>query len=77
MHCSGRLAIEQLGDSENFALAAGAWRADILIELLEDEFEANRLLAYRALQKLAGFEDLQFDYIAPAEQLRGGYCRGP
>ncbi len=62
------LAIEQLGDSENFALAASAWRADILIELLEDEFEANRLLAYRALQKLAGFEDLQFDYIAPAEQ---------
>ncbi len=57
------LAIEQLGDSANYELAGSDWRAAILIKLLEDDYEANRLLAYRALNKITGFDDFEFDYI--------------
>ena len=57
------LAAEQLGWSETFELAGLAWRAPLLVEALEDEYAAVRLLAYEALAQLPGFEDFEFDYI--------------
>ena len=59
------LAIEQLGADENFKLAGTEWRARLLLESLQDNYEANRYLAFRAIVKLPGFEDFQFDHIAP------------
>ncbi len=59
------LAIEQLGANDNFELAGVDWRARLLVESLDDQYEANRYLAYRALQKMPGFEDFPFDYIEP------------
>ncbi len=62
------LAVEQLGATENFAVAGQTWRARILIESLEDEYDATRLLAYQALLKMPGFDDFQFDYIGTEEE---------
>jgi hypothetical protein len=59
------LAFEQLGAPETFDLAGVDWRARLLLESLDDLYEANRYLAYRALQKMPGFEDYAYDYIAP------------
>ncbi len=59
------LAIEQLGAEENFQLAGVPWRARLLLESLDDPYEANRYLAYQALQKMPGFDTFRFDYIGP------------
>jgi hypothetical protein len=62
------LAAEQLGAVENFELAGVEWRSRVLLEMLEDDYAAVRLLAYEALQSLPGFDDYTFDYIAPAKE---------
>ena len=62
------LAIEQLGASENFELAGTPWRARLLLESLDDKYDANRYLASRALAKMPGYEDFQYDYIAPEQE---------
>jgi hypothetical protein len=62
------LAAEQLGAVENFKLAGVEWRSRVLLEMLEDDYSAVRLLAYEALQSLPGFDDYTFDYIAPAKE---------
>ena len=64
------LAIEQLGDPQNFELAGSLWRGRILMELLEDSYAANRLLAFQALSKLDDFREWEFDYLAPEPQRR-------
>ena len=61
------LALEQLGDAGNFDIAGSGWRSRILTELLEDDYDANRLLAFQALRKLNGFEFFDFDYIGTQE----------
>lgn len=58
------LAIEQLGDVSNFAHSGTDWRARILIVGLEDDYAAVRQLAIRALRKLDGYRELQFDPLA-------------
>ncbi len=52
--------------------ASGAdWQAPHLAHLLNDSYSTVRLVAYRALRKLDGFEDFDFDFIAePAERQR-------
>lgn len=64
------LAIEQLGATENFDLAGTEWRARLLLESLSDRYDANRYLAFRAISKMPGFEDFQFDHIAPESERR-------
>jgi hypothetical protein len=39
----------------------------VLIESLEDEYAAVRLLAYQALQKMPGFGDFEYDFIGTEE----------
>ena len=60
------LAAAQLGWSDAHTAAPGGWRAPFLMYALDDEYAAVRLLAYQSLRKLAGFQDLQFDYLADA-----------
>ena len=48
--------------------AGGRWMAPFLIELLDDEYAAVRSVAFQALQKIDGFADLAFDYVAPEAQ---------
>jgi len=62
------LALEQLGDAGNFDVAGSGWRSRILTELLEDNYDANRLLAFQALRKLNGFEFFDFDYIGTRDE---------
>lgn len=62
------LAIAQLGDPENFELAGSLWRSRILVELLEDSYSVNRLLAFEALKKLDEFSNWEFDYLAPVSK---------
>jgi len=62
------LAIEQLGARENFELSGTQWRARLLLESLDDNYDANRYLAFRALVKMPGYESFQFDYIAPESE---------
>jgi hypothetical protein len=62
------LAIEQLGATENFELSGVDWRARLLLESLDDPYEANRYLAYQALRKMPGFVDFKFDYIGPESE---------
>ncbi len=47
------------------------WLAPFLIEALDDPYAAVRFIANRSLTRLPGFEDLQFDYVAPeADRVR-------
>ncbi len=62
------LATEQLGADENFELSGTQWRARLLLDSLDDPYEANRYLAYRAILKMPGFADFLFDYIAPQSE---------
>lgn len=62
------LAAEQLGDATNFEIAGTAWRPPLLVEALEDEYDAVRLLGYLALRQLPGFEDLEYDYLGSTSQ---------
>lgn len=64
------LAMEQLGDPTNFAVAGTQWRARILLSALEDEYESVRLLAGQSLLRLPGFNEQTFDFLA-APAVRG------
>ena len=41
------------------------WQAPFLAQLLQDSYSAVRLVAKRSLRKLPGFEDFDYDFIAP------------
>lgn len=44
------------------------WMAPVLAVLLNDPYSAVRYISGRSLQTLPGFGDLDYDFIAPAEQ---------
>jgi hypothetical protein len=44
------------------------WEAPLLLELLDDPYAALRFIAHRSLRALPGFENFEFDYVAPPEQ---------
>lgn len=44
------------------------WQVPFLLRLLDDDYDAVRIVAYRSLQSFPGFEDLQFDYMADAPE---------
>ena len=49
--------------------AAGtSWMLPHLAELLNDPYEAVRLIAYRSLRSLPGYTDFEFEYLADREQ---------
>ena len=43
-----------------------SWQAPFLAQILEDPYSMVRFIAHEALESLPGFEDFEFDYIAPA-----------
>ena len=44
------------------------WQAVFLAQLLLDPYDAVRYVAQRSLRQLPGFADLEYDFVAPAEQ---------
>jgi len=44
------------------------WMVPVLAQLLVDPYGAVRHIAYRSLISIAGFEDVEFDYLAPPTQ---------
>lgn len=48
------------------------WMAPTLIHLLDDPYEAVRIIALRSLRRLPGFADFAFDELAPEAQRRVG-----
>jgi len=44
------------------------WQVPFLLRLLADDYDAVRIVAYRALRSFPGFEDFAFDYMAAPEQ---------
>jgi hypothetical protein len=43
------------------------WQASLLVQLLDDEYDAVRINAYRSLRRLPGLESLRFDYVAEGD----------
>ena len=43
------------------------WQAPFLACLLDDPYDAVRLIAHRSLRGLPGFEDFRFDYVGPPQ----------
>ncbi|MCB9706535.1 MAG: C cytochrome precursor [Myxococcales bacterium] len=50
------------------AAAGEGWEAPILALLLEDPYDAVRMIAARSIVALPGYEDLEVDAVAPAER---------
>ena len=61
------LAAWSLGWDAARAASPGDWMAPLLIELLDDEYSAIRYAAVRSLRRVPGFEQLEYDYVAPRE----------
>ena len=51
------------------------WQAPFLIKLLDDPYDAIRIVAYRSLRSLAGFEAFDFDYMEESEERASGIER--
>jgi doubled CXXCH motif protein/cytochrome c554/c'-like protein len=49
-----------------------AWLAPYLAELLVDPYATVRCMAQRSLKRLPGYEDFQYDYIAPLAERAAG-----
>ena len=56
-----------MGWTPAVAASGSEWLPLYLSALLEDSYNAVRLLAYRSLSRQAGFRDLPFQYIREAE----------
>jgi hypothetical protein len=50
------------------------WQAPFLACLLDDPYDAVRLIAHRSLRELPRFEDFRFDYVGPPQER--GVARG-
>jgi predicted CXXCH cytochrome family protein len=61
------IAAAALGSSEGRATTGTEWEAPLLAKALDDPYAAVRIVAYRSLRTLPGFEDVACDPIAPPE----------
>ncbi len=46
------------------------WMAPFLAELLTDSYDVVRFIGYHALMELPGFDDFEYDYVAPEDSRR-------
>ena len=46
-------------------ISKSGWMAPYLAQLLDDPYEAVRLMAHRSLRTLPGYEDFDYDFLAP------------
>ncbi len=49
-------------------VSGATWIAPYLAQLLVDSYSATRQVAYRSIITLPGFQDFEYDYIAPASE---------
>ncbi len=61
------IAAAALGSAEGHAAAGVDWEAPLLARALDDPYAAVRMIAYRSLQTLPGFEGVAYDPLAPPE----------
>jgi predicted CXXCH cytochrome family protein len=61
------IAAAALGSAEGRASTGTEWEAPLLGMAMGDPYAAVRIIAYRSLRTLPGFEDVAYDPIAPAE----------
>jgi predicted CXXCH cytochrome family protein len=61
------IAAAALGSAEGRASTGADWEAPLLARALDDPYAAVRIVAYRSLRTLPGFEDVAYDPIAPPE----------
>ncbi len=59
-----------MGSSEAQQASGRGWQAVVLTELLDDPYSAIRFVAARSLGTLPGFDDLHYDFLAPARERR-------
>ncbi len=45
-----------------------SWLAPYLAELMVDPYDAVRFIAYRSLKRLAGYENVEYDFVGPLAQ---------
>ena len=63
------LAAWHMGWAPAVAASGSDWMAPFLAEVLDDSYSGVRFIAGRSLQRIAGFEDIGYDYIAPEASL--------
>ena len=44
------------------------WMPPILAQLMRDDYDVVRMVGYRSLRRIAGYQDLNFDFVAPPEK---------
>ena len=74
---AGQRAIvaQALGWAPARDVSGRVWMAPYLAQLLNDPYDAVRLIAERSLRTLPGFAPLQYDFIAPEAQRREAQLR--
>src|SRR5262249_45847144 len=65
--CQRALAAWTMGWGPAHSASGEGWLAPYLAELLVDPYDAVRLIAYRSLRRLKGFEAFAYDYVGPPE----------
>ena len=48
--------------------SGSSWMAPYLVQLLTDSYSATRQVAYRSIVTLPGFQDFEYDYVAPRSE---------
>ena len=61
------LAAWSLGWPEARDASGLDWMAPLLIQLLNDPYHAVRLIAHRSISDLPGFENFQYEFLAPSK----------
>jgi predicted CXXCH cytochrome family protein len=59
------IAAAELGSREAREVSGTGWQAQVLVEALDDPYAAVRFVAQRSLRSWPGFDDFEFDFIAP------------
>lgn len=62
------LAAWAMGWEPAMAVSGAGWRERFLGLLLNDPYDAVRYIAYQSLRRQPGYEDLVYDFLAPAEE---------
>lgn len=62
------LAVWALGWPQARAVSGDLWQIPILIQLLDDPYDTVRYVAGKRLQAQPGFEDFEYDFVAPPAQ---------
>jgi hypothetical protein len=63
------LAAWHLGWDASVQIAGSEWQPRFLAELLDDPYSAVRYVAHQALQRFAGYEHFDYDFVSRPEFL--------